>query len=49
MKNDESYSSPNDSSEAYIFRPYITLQDGTRLYAKAYGHKAFRIPVGEDN
>lgn len=49
MKNEENYSAPNDSSVAYIFRPYITLRDGTRLYAKAFGHKAFKIPVSADN
>lgn len=49
MKNDENYSSPNDSSEAYVFRPYITLRDGTRLYAKVFGHKAFKIPVCADD
>lgn len=49
MKNNKNFASPNGSSVAYIFRPYITLQDGTRLYAKAFGHKAFRIPVSKDN
>lgn len=27
----------------YIFCTYITLKDGTRIYAKNYGKKAFRI------
>lgn len=31
----------------YIFRAYITLKDGTRIYAKNYGKKAFRIFVTE--
>ena len=29
----------------YIFRPYITKKDGTKVYASDYGLKAFRIPV----
>ena len=49
MKNNEDHFVPNDSSVAYIFRPYITLRDGTRLYAKVFGHKAFKIPVYADS
>jgi len=30
----------------YIFRASITTKDGTKLYAKDYGKKAFRIWVG---
>lgn len=30
----------------YIFRTYITAKDGTKIYAKAYGKKAFRFWVG---
>ena len=29
----------------YIFVAYITLKDGTRIYARNYGKKAFRIFV----
>ena len=29
----------------YIFRAYITLKDGTRLYARNYGKRAFCIFV----
>ena len=29
----------------YIFRSHITKKDGTKVYAKDYGLKAFRIPV----
>lgn len=29
----------------YIYRTKITLRDGTVIYAKNYGLKAFRIPV----
>ncbi len=32
----------------YIFRPWITKKDGTRIYAKQYGKKVFRIPVYDD-
>jgi hypothetical protein len=28
----------------FIFRPWITLRDGRRIYAKAYGKAAFKIP-----
>jgi len=28
-----------------IFRPYITLRNGKRIYAKDYGKKAFRIEI----
>lgn len=31
----------------YIYRPWITLPDGTRIYAKNYGKRAFRIPVDD--
>lgn len=31
----------------YIFRVYITLKDGTRIYARNYGKKAFRIFVAD--
>jgi len=29
----------------YIYRPWITLRNGQRLYAWQKGLKAFRIPV----
>lgn len=29
----------------YIFRTYYTLKDGTRIYARDYGKKAFRFFV----
>ena len=37
----------NTSSVQYIFRPYITLKNGHRIYAWQYGLKAFPIPVKE--
>lgn len=33
------------SSFVYIFRAFITLKDGTRLYARQRGKRAFRIAV----
>ncbi len=30
----------------YIFRASITLKDGTKIYAKDYGKKAFRFWIG---
>lgn len=33
------------SSEQYVFRPYITLKNGRRIYAWQYGLKAFPIPI----
>lgn len=48
MKNNNENSAPNNSSVAYIFRPYITLRDGARLYAKSKGLKAFPIAVHAD-
>jgi len=38
------FMSCNESVE-YIFRPYITLKNGRRLYAWQCGKKAFRFPV----
>lgn len=35
----------NSPEVIYIFRAYITLKDGTRLYARQRGKKAFRIAV----
>ena len=30
----------------YIFLTYITTKDGTKLYARDYGKRAFRIWIG---
>lgn len=32
----------------YVFRPWITLSDGSRLYARSRGKKAFCFLVAED-
>lgn len=32
----------------YIFRAWRTNRDGTRLYAKDFGLKAWRIPIYAD-
>lgn len=34
-----------DECVEYIYTAYITKKDGTRIYARNYGLKAFRIPV----
>ena len=28
----------------YVYTPYITKKDGTRIYASQYGKKVFKIP-----
>lgn len=35
----------DDSSVTYVYTAYITTRSGRRIYAKAYGLNAFRIPV----
>ena len=37
--------SSNDPNDDVIFRPYITLKNGRRLYAWQCGLKAFPIQV----
>jgi hypothetical protein len=32
----------------WVFRPWITLKNGTRLYAGQYGKKAFKLLVPDD-
>jgi hypothetical protein len=39
-----SSSEPAGDDAAFIYRPWITLRDGRRIYAKAYGKAAFKIP-----
>jgi hypothetical protein len=36
---------PKPEDQVYIFRPWITLRNGKRLYAYQVGLKAFKIPV----
>ncbi len=40
----EKKESKKEEDVIYIFTPYITKKDGTRVYASQYGKKAFRIP-----
>lgn len=35
----------NDDDHEYIYRPFITLRNGRRIYARSYGLTAFRIRV----
>jgi hypothetical protein len=37
----------NKSEVKYVFRPYITLPNGTTIYARNYGKRAFKIPIKE--
>lgn len=34
---------------SYIYRASILLPNGTRIYAKQFGKRAFKIPVSPDN
>ena len=34
----------SQEEQEFIFRPWITLRDGRRIYAKDTGKVAFRIP-----
>jgi len=43
MKQKEAEKAPE--SKTVIYTAYITLRNGKRLYAAAYGFKAFRIEV----
>lgn len=38
---------PKETPPGYrwIFRPWVTRPDGTRVYASSYGKKAFRFLV----
>lgn len=36
-----------DKPKGYIYRPYITLQNGRVIWARHYGKRAFRIPIVE--
>lgn len=38
-------SAPAEKPKGFIFRPYITLPNGTVIWARNYGIRAFRIPV----
>lgn len=34
-----------EGDERVVYTPYITLKNGRRLYAAAYGRKAWRLKV----
>jgi hypothetical protein len=36
---------PAPDGYEYIYRPYITQPDGTKLYASQFGKRAFRLCV----
>ena len=33
------------TDEVVIYRPFITLKNGRRLYAAAYGYRAWRLVI----
>lgn len=37
------------ATKRVIFRPYITTKDGRKIWAKAYGKRAFAIPIEPDD
>lgn len=37
--------SKNSNKTGYILRASITTKDGSKIYAKDHGKKAFRIPI----
>ena len=36
---------PVSEDKRYIYRASIKLKDGTVIYARTYGKRAFRIPI----
>ncbi len=32
----------------YVYRAFITLKNGRRVYARQYGKRAFRIPINDE-
>lgn len=44
MKKNNDKNSLEDNDIKYIYRPWIT-KNGQRIYAKAYGLKAFKIRI----
>lgn len=39
--------SPSGDGQEFVFRTWTTTPSGKVIYAKNYGLKAFRIPVGD--
>lgn len=47
MRKEESLAQEKEEKKddvEYIYTTYITKKDGTKVYARQYGIKAFRIP-----
>ena len=44
MRKEEDLTKDKNDKIEYIFTPYITKKDGTRIYASQYGKKVFKIP-----
>ena len=38
----------NNKNMIVIYRPFMTLKNGKRIYASSYGKKAFRIEIPVD-
>lgn len=37
-----------EKDKIVIYRPWITLKNGTRIYAKNYGKKVFRLVINPE-
>lgn len=48
MSKHETAPSENEG-EKYIYRASITRPDGTKIYARQFGKRAFRIPISSAN
>lgn len=38
-----------NQTERYIYRPWITLPNGQRIFAKNYGKRVFRIRLDRED
>ncbi len=45
VRKEEPYLAKNTTEYVLVFRPYITLRDGRRLYARERGKRAFAFWV----
>lgn len=48
MSKNNSSKQNNDNSTGYTYVAFITTRSGKRIYAKTYGHRAFRLPICEN-